>query len=269
GGRWPALVADATWRRVEGQVAGHRHTPHQATVQYLLTALLRCPDCGSRMHGRATGAGSGYIRHRYRCASYARGAATVNQQCRISTTTRGVDAGVLGAVLPVVDLVATSDPALRALIARAWDALRAPPPTDHARRRIQHLEQQASLARRRLAGAAEKFVDGELDKAGYDLLREKAQADLEAATAELERTAPASPAEVLPPLETVLREGGGWGGILGVFDIAAQPGLLAQLVAHPAPTRVGHAKYTVAITWTPLGDALRRTAASALGVRAA
>ena len=53
------------------------------------------------------------------------------------------------------------------------------------------------------------------------------------------------------------------------FDVAAQRGVLAQLVDHAIPRRVGHARHGVEMAWTPLGDALREAAVSALGARAA
>src|SRR5207248_1969347 len=47
-GRWPALIDDTTWQRVQEGVAKHHHMPRQASGRYLLTGLLRCPQCGAR-----------------------------------------------------------------------------------------------------------------------------------------------------------------------------------------------------------------------------
>jgi hypothetical protein len=55
-----------------------------------------------------------------------------------------------------------------------------------------------------LTKAAVLFTDGDIDKPGYELLRDKARADLDAATETLNQLQAIEPSVTLPPLETVL-----------------------------------------------------------------
>ena len=105
-GRWPSLVDDATWRRVRGRVEGHRRLPRPASQQHLLTGLLRCPCCGTRMHGR-TRKGHGRT---YRCAATTLGANAGTRGCRAEVLGAPVDADVLAALLPVVEDAASTVP---------------------------------------------------------------------------------------------------------------------------------------------------------------
>jgi hypothetical protein len=101
------------------------------------------------------------------------------------------------------------------------------------------------------------FADGDIYKAGYELLRDKARADLVAATEELSRLEAVAPTLTLPPLETVLAAAEGWDVVMRGGDIAAQREVLAALIERVVPVRVGRGKYTAEIVWTPLGDGLR------------
>jgi hypothetical protein len=101
------------------------------------------------------------------------------------------------------------------------------------------------------------FADGQIDKLGYELLRDKAQADLRAATEALDGLQPAEPRSELPPLETVLAATEGWDAALRDGDIAAQREVLAALVERVVPVRVGRGQYGVEIVWTPLSDGLQ------------
>ena len=76
-GRWPALVDDATWRRAEELIASHARIPRQASGRYLLTGLLYCQRCGSRM----TGATSKRIPARYRSSAPLTGERQLNPRC--------------------------------------------------------------------------------------------------------------------------------------------------------------------------------------------
>ena len=63
---------------------------------------------------------------------------------------------------------------------------------------------------------------------------------------------------MLPPLDTVLHDASGWQEIVAGSDITAQRDILALLIERIVPERVGRAQYRSAITWTPLGSALRQ-----------
>jgi hypothetical protein len=91
--------------------------------------------------------------------------------------------------------------------------------------------------------------------------------DLEQAQSELARLGAEAPVSVLPPLEQVLAEAGGWRRALREADIAAQREVLGALIERVSPERIGRGRYRVEITWTARGEALRaaaRRAAAAL-----
>src|SRR5262249_50141038 len=78
--RWPALADDATWRAARARVASHRSLPHQASGRYLLTGLLRCPRCGTRMGGVARPERG--VRY-YRCEAGASLGARTGRACQL------------------------------------------------------------------------------------------------------------------------------------------------------------------------------------------
>src|SRR5438067_9630 len=123
-------------------------------------------------------------------------------------------------VVTVVDALATT-PAVRAALERAWRHLARPGVPDQARRIIA-VEHEVQTSRRRLAGAATLLVDGTLDRAGCEALRDRERTTLEAAEAELVRLRSLTMIPSLPPLDVVLSEVGGWATVLHGADVAAQ-----------------------------------------------
>jgi DNA invertase Pin-like site-specific DNA recombinase len=70
-----ALIDRETWEAVQRQLAGRRQrtTPHAGGGDFLLTNLLRCGHCGSRMHGhvcRKRARGRTFAYRRYVCSGY-------------------------------------------------------------------------------------------------------------------------------------------------------------------------------------------------------
>jgi site-specific DNA recombinase len=258
-GNWPPLVDDATWQRVQDQIASHTRLPRQATGRYLLTGFLRCQRCGSRM----TGATSKRIPARYRCRASDRGASAPNPRCSEAVTAPKLDVAVLAHVEAVMVDVATNDPSLRARVRKEWQAMQEPAGQDASvAKTIQSLEREAERARERLKRAALLLVDGDIDRAGYEMLRDQAQADLRGAEAELERLRGRKVERVvLPSLDEVLSQVGGWSGVLQGGDTITRRDLLALLVERVEPIRISHGRFEAAITWTPLGQALREVAA--------
>ncbi len=110
------------------------------------------------------------------------------------------------------------------------------------------------------------FADGDIDKPGYELLRDKARVDLNTATEELSRLQVVEPSDPLPPLETVLTAAEGWGQALRGGDNQAQRAVLVALIERVVPVQVGRGKYDVKIDWTPLGEGLRALTRSAVEV---
>ena len=84
-----------TMRRGSGSgsdVDGHRRLPRQASQQYLLTGLLRCPVCGARMGGKARKDRS----RSYRCSAANLGANAPVPGCAITRARRSGRAGRAG-----------------------------------------------------------------------------------------------------------------------------------------------------------------------------
>jgi hypothetical protein len=137
----------------------------------------------------------------------------------------------------VIETAGSALPELRQALERAWAALRTPATLQDElqERHRKQLVRETEQARARLTKAAVLFADGDIDKPGYELLRDKARVDLDAATEALSKLQMVEPSVVLPPLETVL----------------------AALVEQVVPVRVSRGKYDVNVIWTPLGEALR------------
>ncbi len=175
-GRWEPLVDDAPWKRVREHVSSHQRLPRQARQRYLLTGLLRCPDCGARMQGsKRHGHGA-----RYRCSATNLGANAATRECRTSALSERVDEAVLAEVVPVIEIAVSEFTGLREAFERAWAALRKPATLQDElqERQRQQLFRDAEQARSQLTMAAVLFADGDIDKPGYELLRDKARTDL-------------------------------------------------------------------------------------------
>jgi site-specific DNA recombinase len=253
--RWEPLVDDATWQRIRDYVDGHRRLPRQASQQYLLTGLLRCPACGCRMGGKARKNRS----RSYRCCGVNLGANAPVPGCASTALADQVEQTVLAEVLPIIEGAVSSLPELRQALERAWVALREPATLQDElqERQRQQLLREAEQARSRLTNAAVLFADGDIDKPGYELLRDKARVDLDAATEALGQLQRVEPRVTLPPLETVLAAAEGWRAAMRDGDIAAQREVLAILIERVVPVRTGRGQYDVEVAWTPLAEALR------------
>src|SRR5215203_5333566 len=86
-----------------------------------------------------------------------------------------LDEVVLAAVLPLIETSVSALPELREALERAWAALRKPATLQdelHERQR-QHLLREAEQARSRLTKPAILYADGDIDKRGDELLRDK------------------------------------------------------------------------------------------------
>jgi hypothetical protein len=263
-GRWEPIVDDATWMLVRERIAGHKRLPRQASQQYLLSGLLRCPKCGARMQGRAR---AGHART-YRCSAANLGANAAVRGCATNTLANQVDEAVQAEMLPLIETAVSALPELREALERAWAALRTPATLQDElqERHRKQLVRETEQARARLTKAAVLFADGDIDKPGYELLRDKARVDLDAATEALSQLQVVQPNIELPPLETVLTAAEGWGAAMRGGDIAAQREVLAAVIERVVPTRVGRGTYAVEIVWTPLGEGLNVSATTSNGV---
>ena len=61
-GDWPAILDEATWRRVTAVLTDPARLGHRGRPPRLLTGLLRCGLCGHSMRsGSSAGAGRRYV----------------------------------------------------------------------------------------------------------------------------------------------------------------------------------------------------------------
>jgi hypothetical protein len=249
-GRWPQLIPDGLYRRVQQQISRHTVLPRQARGDYLLTGMIGCPRCSGRVNGD-------HYRHQYRyyrCAGHANAPQLRHDlRCTWAGPCRQIDTDVLQQVGDLLYAISTADPALR----QAWEDLTAPTDLGRARaQRIADLERAAAKARTRLKDAALKLVDGDLDKQSYDLVRDAATRDLASAQEELRRLE-ATPEREVPSLDVVLAQLPSWQEALADVSVPIQRGVLRPLIARVVPVRIARGKYTTAITWTKLGELLR------------
>jgi len=246
-GRWPALVPEDLWLAVRRRVLGHRRIPRQSTGRFLLTGLIRCPACGSRLAGHQD------TPPRYGCSSRNLG----NGKCNWTADQRRVEDLVLSEVGALLDAV----PSLtrRNDVQREWRRLQRPEDTEARARRVAQLERQRDTARRRLADAATLLIDGTLDRTAYDAARERYDVDLRASEEELTRLQRQRPeAPLLPDLQTVVERAGSWGAILREAPMPERRDVLAEIVERVVPSREGWRAYRVELTWTAVGAALRQ-----------
>lgn len=258
-GRWPALVDQATWDAVQASVASHQHTPHQASGRYLLTGLLRCPQCGGRMVGRTRDA-EGRARQ-YVCAARMAGANTAQPTCKYMVLAPAVEALVLAQAGALVDVQA--DPELLAEIRREWRLLQKPRYDDDVAAQLRRHEAQGAKARQRLKAAGLRLLDEVLSPEEYKALKGEVERDLAAAEAAIERLqaeAGQTPRPELPDLDVVLAAAGSWARMLREGDVPAQRSVLAELIETVKPVRVARGKYDVEIAWQPAYGALRALA---------
>ena len=93
--------------------------------------------------------------------------------------------------------------------------------------------------------------------AGYERLRDKVQADLELAEAEIARlTGVRETRLALPPLDIVLAEAGSWQRVLAEGSTGLRREVLAHLIVNITPRRTKRDTFALNIQWTPLGRML-------------
>jgi site-specific DNA recombinase len=260
---WPPLVDRELWDRVQARLLRHKFMPRQATQRFLLTGLVRCERCGGRMSGWAHyDPRRPRERQRVQCSYVCNGLPT-NRCGMLAQPASQIEGQVLAEVASLLEGLGATDEMLRAALRRAWARLQAPADPSPTVARRKSLEQQAAKARQRLTRAAVLYADGDIDKAGYELLRDQAATDLEAAEAALGQLQPDAPAVGLPSLDQVLRDVGGWSKALASPDIEAQRDVLAELVERVVPVRLGRGQYRAEVTWTSLATTLREALAVA------
>jgi hypothetical protein len=246
-GRWPALVSDDLYRRCLAEIELGKKLAKQATQRFLLSGFARCPKCGHRMVGwRMTSRRSRYVCDRNGCSGNCGGPS--------------LDQSVLETVTQMVTHVASADARMQRSIRREWDRLRGADAVTQDGRRLARLRAEVEQARKRLADAAVLLIDGMLDRTGYDAARNRIEADLAAAEAEIGRLQQVGSTPSLPDLEVVLATAGGWAGALDRGSVEARRRVLVELIDHVKPVRHGHGVWGGDLALTPLGAALEMLA---------
>ncbi|MBI3968348.1 MAG: recombinase family protein [Chloroflexi bacterium] len=263
---WEPLIDDETWRRAQANIASHARLAHQASGRYLLSGLARCPRCGLGMVG-ASKARYGRA-NRYRCPGTKRGASSHDLGCQTEATVSQVDQAVLDQVAPLLELAATTG-GLRSDLRRAWQQLQPAGRVDDVESRRRSLEAKLTKLTQRLAKAATLLVDGDLDKAGYGVMRDQTQREIATVEAELTNLPHARPETTLPNLDAVLARAGAISDALRSGDVADQRRVLAEVIERITPVRLGWGRYTAEVHWTPLGSALWQVATELHGKRIA
>ena len=149
-----------------------------------------------------------------------------------------IDQSVLADIADALEVLTARDPRIMAALHERWNAGQRGSEADGTGAAIRSLEQEASRARQRLTDAAVLLVDGTIDKVGYERLRDRVQADLELAEAEIARlTGIRETRPALPPLDAVLAEAGSWQRVLAEGSASLRREVLAQLIIRFTPRR--------------------------------
>jgi DNA invertase Pin-like site-specific DNA recombinase len=259
-GRWPAIVDETTWNAVQDRLDGHARQPKQASQRYLLTGLIFCPKCDSRMQGaHMTVGGTAVLR--YRCGSSVR--ESEGPRCNWTAAAPKVDALVLEHVGTLIAGVIANNGAVRHRMERKWNELRQPAAQQRdVERKRTHLTRQVEDAKQRIGQATELLIGKQIEQDAYQLVCAKARLDIEAANAELQTMgSTAALAPTLPPLAEVIARAQDWQAVLENGAAAQVRDVLIELVERVTPLRPRHATYEPAIVWTELATALATIAA--------
>lgn len=238
--RWPALVDDATWAKVQANIADHQRLPKQASLEYLLTGFLRCPKCNARMVGSSRH--KAQYRPRYMCTGY------TNGKCSYSVVAEDVEFLTLDELYPILHNAASSWSGKLAKLALEQvvgpqDELRA--------KRVRKLEADIARLQQRIDSANDLMADRKMEFEDYKSTVGRAKEELRDAKKELEQLQ--GPARGKPEVEMVLAHAAEWRDTLKGGSIEAKRGVLKQLLDHVVPVRVGYGAFEVFPHLTPVG----------------
>lgn len=260
--RWEPLIPDATWEAAQRSLALGSKMPRQASGEYPLTGLMRCPRCGARMHGRTNPADPGRRRRlpsrEYACTGWAEGAKRAGSVCSMVVMAEPVERAALTTVREI--LLPTSRPRVREAMHRGWAERERQLALHDDTRRLVALDRELAATRRRVSALSVKFLDGEISRADYDLVRADLATTLEAAESEQSRLRGRARPHTLPAIELVFASLGGWVRSLEDTTSRSLRSALGELVERVVPVRVARGTYEVRIDWTPTGWVLAQTA---------
>lgn len=259
-GQWPALIDAETWLKAQQVFRPRGTTGREASVRYLLSGFLACPECESPMAGMRSPASKSrpYAQTRYRCKADVYG-----RSCRFGINAEPADAAVREQLAAVLD--AYADPLERGRIDTAWRGQQAPRVVSNTERLRRQIERDAALAEADIANAVRMLGRGEVDQLAYDALYREARGKYESAQQALAKLPPPETLKIpeLPPLEELLGAAPTWSVALARGDIESQRRVLSLFVDRVIPRRAGWGKVAVSIDWTPLGNRLMMPAPAA------
>lgn len=250
-GHWEPLIDQNTWDVVQARIGNTKRRSGPVSGQHLLTSMIICPKCGSRMAGWV----QAQTWKRYRCNSFTLGGEKTARNCMYTVSAAPVDAEVTERVARLLAPLAEEDPKLRLSMARAWERRRKP--TDQMAkeraRQIEKAKQDKADAIRRLGDAARLLVDEKLDSVAYKALADAETARLNEAERTLTSPEITASMNTLPPLADVLTVLRGWQSILTTGAGTERRELLRLLIESVVPVRLSHGRYTVDLVWSALG----------------
>lgn len=256
--RWPALIEQATWERVQRRAARNQGKSGPVNEQHLLSRLGRCPKCGYgfsgwKMQGKA---------NRYRCRSRDKGGEATRRNCGFTISSAPIDALVLDEARRLLaPLAGLKSKRFRAAFERAWARLLEPDSDVAGERTVQVKEARATVAdaKERILKATQRLVDGVIEADAYKLLAQAEQARIEQAQRLLRAPEVRALTAALPSLDEVLSELGDWETALAGPTSAQRP-VLAALIETVVPVVIRRGQYKVTFTRTPVGQALSAVA---------
>jgi hypothetical protein len=265
-GRWPHLVEDEVWRRVTAQRRLAVKMPKQARGDYLLTGLLRCSRCGSRMSGRLKGTqgGTRAARREYIChGGLVLGAGNAERRCLMTVHADVIEQPVLATIADM--LVAAGDPTVRKKVIRELGRQTSDADSESVERRIALLEAARAKTLDRMHALTSMRADGELDAASYKASSGRYRDELDRLDGEIASLRKRAPqAAPVGPLDAILGSCSAWARVLAAAEVSAVREVLGQLLDAVSPVRVGRGVYEPDYSWTPTGHLLIQAAIVAL-----
>ena len=259
--RWPSLISDKQWRRVQERLAARSVRKEASRRKYLLAGLIRCGRCGARMGGNRNqptlALTHGWSRQaRYICMGRIGGKDGLSRTCYETAVMPAVDARVVETVTALFRHGTREQLKPGALAS----------PEDDARVQDEAMVRAISRAQRRLARAAMRMIDGEISTGAYQRTRDRILSSLSDAQIEVSVAGPARRAD--PGAEDAhneaVRLAAAWFAAIEVNDTGTLRKILLELVTSVFPKRVSRGEYKARLEWTSLA---RQAFASARTLR--